>query len=208
MNIGDLDRVDITEQDIDDALTRPRDFGYHGDNDEMFKTWSIGPAYRTRDSGILDKSNADVFERELAQGVKDGLFSEDDFALTGASHWGCGWVDQVSFRVIDNVEDRNPTNIFKFIKDWFDGLRENYPVADDSDYSEKQYEATVENITWEGRGLPSDKAPDDWAESVHGWLSEYEPEQVEDSDDSGGYPSEESIKRALKDRGWLDEEAA
>jgi hypothetical protein len=41
-------RADITDKMVSDALETPRDFGYGGDNNELFHTWSLGPVIQVR----------------------------------------------------------------------------------------------------------------------------------------------------------------
>lgn len=205
---ADLARVEITEKDIAAALGRPDSFAYFGDNPEMFETWAIGPTLRTRDSTLLEESNADALLEALAEAEKAGTIEPDSYEVLSSSHWGCGWVEQVSFRAVG--PEGKPTNVFRFLKAWSDSLS-NYPVADDEDYSRREYEATLENIESEGRGVLDDNPPEDWAEQVHRWLWENDQEALENSDDRGGYPTEDQIRAAAKDLGFAepdeDEEA-
>jgi len=180
----------ITDGEIADALKRPSDFAYFGDNDEMFETWSLGPVIRTRDSGILEESNAAALERHL----ESDKSLEGDWTITGASHWGPGWVDHVSFKVI---EDGEPTRVFKIIMEWFDALSD-YPVADDADYSEREYKATLANIKSQGYGKVIEAADEDWPSQCLDWFWDYNQSAVENNDDQGGYPSDEDMDDCLK----------
>jgi hypothetical protein len=76
-------------------------------------------------------------------------------------------------------------------------------VLDESDYSERELEATVENIgnaAWRLKGEYD--LTDDWQYEVHSWLSENEPSEIENVDDQGGYPSEEALRRAFDSMGF------
>jgi len=189
--------VEITEDDIHKALKRPESFGYSGYNKEMFETWALGPVIRTRDSGLLEQSNADALEDYLQSDPS----LEDEWEITGANHWAVGWVDHLSFRVID--ENGEPTRISRVIKKWFEDL-DGYPIADEEDYSRRELEATVENIEQVGMSMVSDDATETWPYDVYSWLSNNYPSEIESREDQGGYPSDDSVKEALEDLGYLD----
>ena len=121
MDFSDLENTDITEKDIKEALSRPSYFGYHG-NLPLFETWSLGPVIRTRDSNLLEESNANELEKLLE---KDESL-EDEWDIVGANHWAVGWVDHLAFRVVD--ENGEPTRIFRIVKGWFDFLRKVYRI--------------------------------------------------------------------------------
>lgn len=128
----DLDRVEFDADDIKKALRRPDSFGMFSSADhyeDMFKTWSLGPVILTRDSEALERSNAFVLKRELAK------FPEwaEQWYIFDANHWAVGWVEHLSFQVID--EKGEPTDVAKWIKSWFDSLSD-YPVADEFHFSE------------------------------------------------------------------------
>lgn len=128
----DSDR-ELSEAEIADALSMPSDFGYRGDNEELFETWSLGPVIETRDSDLLTKANRAALMRHLESDPS----LADDYSIVGASHWACGWVDHLSFRVLDS--EGKQTRIARVLAEWFDGLRD-YPCADDSLYSEMEYD--------------------------------------------------------------------
>jgi len=190
---------EITQKEIKEALARPRDFAYSGDNDEMFITWSLGPVIRCRDSGLLDQSNADAIVKALEERPE----FNDEWCVTGCNHWAVGWVDHLSFHAVD--EHGNPTPVFRFIASLFDALAD-YPVLDDDDYCEREHEATLENIVEAGRTFVSDDAPEDWPSDCFGWFWDNDQTAVEASDDQGGYPSDDQIKKALGALGYLDAE--
>ncbi|RKZ05307.1 hypothetical protein DRQ25_16405, partial [Candidatus Fermentibacteria bacterium] len=102
------------------------------------ENWGIFYTHN-RDSGILDLSNASVFDKEMEPFVEDGTAHSESH-----NHWGCGWIDGYSVRVVD--EDGNVTDAVKKVCELKMALEE-YPVLDDSDYSNREYEAAVENIS-------------------------------------------------------------
>lgn len=133
-----------TDDEIKDwirsALERPSSFGLsldHEHYDEMFKTWSLGPVIEHRDSGTLDKANAEALRRHLASDPS----LADDYCETGANHWAVGWVTHLSFRVLN--EQGELTRIARIMREWFDALAD-YSVANESLWSEMETEAAEE----------------------------------------------------------------
>lgn len=134
--------VKLAEQ----SLTRPSDFGYYG-NYPLFESWGITPIGQHRDSDALDRSN---YRRILADMTKS--HPDEDMGETvlewisdfRSSHWAVGWSEQIIVRVLyDADEDITPSNItsaFREIMEIADYLSTDYPVYDDSDYSELELE--------------------------------------------------------------------
>lgn len=187
--------TELNDSDVREALSRPSDFGYSG-NLPMFETWSLGPVVDQRDATLLAKANWAALQRELTE--HPGW--EDQWSITGASHWAVGWVDHLSFQVLD---DNGVTKIAEFLKGWFDGLSE-YPIADDSLYSEMRYEASIERIEQdlddlERRKLLSD-LPDNWREQMYASLSDLEPDC--DSEDIS-FHSTATLENAARKLGLL-----
>ena len=155
-----------------------------------------------RDSGLLDQSNADAIEKEL------NPFTEGDapdVVFESHNHWAVGHVDGFSVRVYRGGEI---TDGFRRYHELAERMA-NYPVLDEEDYSRREYEATVENIAdaaWRLKG--EYELPDDWQSEVYGWLSENEPNEIENRDDQGGYPSEEVLQRAFDALGFQAVDAA
>lgn len=120
-------------------MTRYRDFrpteydrkGAFLDDDRQ--DWIVAPCARTRDSGHLDESNFDACLKLLG--------GESDTAeVHRFNHWGPGWFEiiLVSPSRADDVER---------IKDKL----ENYPVLDDEDFSDREYEAACR--WWKDMGM-------------------------------------------------------
>lgn len=179
------------EEFIKAVLKRPSDFGYFGDNEEMFVTWSLGPVIRHRDSDILEQSNADALEKCLNEEHPE---LSEDWSITQCSHWCVGWCDHFSFRVVN--PDGSLSDIAKFYLDWERKL-DDYPVADEDDYSEREYEAACELIQYlaEGMGLKED-LPEGWVGEVYSNLDDPRPEYID----------EENLDRVLTDLGFKEEE--
>lgn len=84
-----------------------------------------------------------------------------------------------------------------------------YPILDETDYSNREYEATVENIADAAWRLKDDfELPEDWQYEVYGWLSDNDPGEIENRDDQGGYPCEESLQKAFHALGFPQVETA
>ena len=132
------------------ALTRSPDFGYYG-NIPLFESWGMTPVMQHRDSDALERSNyrrilQDMQKMFPDEDMGDNILSwVDDFR---SSHWAVGWAEQLVVRVLyDADDDITPDNItcaFRWIMETASYLSEEYPIYDESDYSELEYEETQE----------------------------------------------------------------
>jgi hypothetical protein len=69
---------------------------------------------------------------------------------------------------------------------------------DESDYSERELEATLENIEDAAWRLKNEfDLPEGWVWQVYDWLSENRSGEVDNTDDQGGYPSEAAMREAF-----------
>ena len=72
-----------------------------------------------------------------------------------------------------------------------------YPILDESDYSDREYEATLENIPLAGWRLQIEyELPEDWVGQVYGWFSDNDQA---DRERSSRWPAAASF-RLLNDR--------
>ncbi len=146
-----------------------------------------------RDSGLLDQSNAAVIAKEMEPFIEIGDVRAEDH-----SHWACGWVAGYAIRVY-----RNGTITAAFTK-WHE-LQErldDYPILDEFDYGNREYDAAIENIANAGYRLSSEyDLPEDWAEQVYQWLSE-NGYHCENRDDQGYWPSDEALAAAVEGLGF------
>ena len=92
-----------------------------------------------RDSGLLDQSNAAVIAKAM-QPFADA--DDPDVVFESHSHWAVGHVDGFSVRVFKHGEI---TPAFQRYHELATAMEE-YPILDESDYSDREYEATLENI--------------------------------------------------------------
>ena len=149
-----------------------------------------------RDSGLLDQSNAGAIEKAM-QPFADG--DDPDVVFESHSHWAVGHVDGFSVRVFKNGKI---TRAFETYHDLAQRL-DDYPVLDDSDYSDREFEATLDNIKDAAWRLKNDfELPEDWQVQAYGWLSDNLSGEVESRDDQGGYPSESALLEAFDALGF------
>jgi hypothetical protein len=150
-----------------------------------------------RDSDLLDQSNQHVITKTLEPFI---VGDDPDVVAERHSHWLVGHVDGFSIRVFDG--DGNITEVFRTYYDLLERM-EAYPVLDESDYSDREYEATLSNVTDAAWRLKDEfKLPEGWEPDVYSWLADHEPHEIENRDDQGGYPSEESLRAAFDALGF------
>lgn len=111
---------------------------------ENIKLWEmpdsyIGPTWpgwyvvytKTRDSGILGKSNFDA--------ILEALSGESEtMRCVTSNHWACGWIKTIMI----HQDDYKALEI----ADKIVGALEDYPIVDDSKFSE--YEMNAANDSW------------------------------------------------------------
>lgn len=164
-----------------------------------------------RDERLIGESNRLAIEAEL---TKVSEATNGNFWLGSSRHWAVGCTYDVVMTPILMVDSEHPA---EFLNPVFEKLAEisraleEYPVLDETDYCQREYDATIENIKSEFGNKMSDEAPEDWAEQVFSWLFDYDQEAVENRDDQGGWPTEEQIRNALAEisleaAGWIDED--
>ncbi len=158
-----------------------------------------------RDSGLLDQSNSIQIGKAL-QPFIDADTDDPDVIEEDHSHFSVGWIKGWSV----NVFDRNGeiTRAFKVLHGLLERLSI-YPVLSDEHYGEMELDATIENIADAAWRLKDDfELPEDWQYEAYGWLSDNDPGEIENRDDQGGYPSEESLRAAFDALGFSQVEAA
>jgi len=163
--------------------------------------WAIHYTHH-RDSGLLDQSNAEVIRKAMLPFTDT---EEPDVVFESHSHWAVGSIDGFSIRVFRHGQITDAfTKYHKLVE-----RMTNYPILDEADYSNREYEATVENIGSAAWKLRHDyELPDGWQEEVYSWLSENRYSAIENSDDQGGYPSEDELTEAFEALGYEQLETA
>lgn len=143
-------------------------------------------------STLIDESNAAV----IAEALK--AFPSDVVAESH-SHWLVGHVDGFSIRVYRRGK------ITKAFTTYFELLQqiEDYPILDESDYSDREYEATLANIPLAAWRLARQyELPEGWEGDVYSWLSDNRSSALENRDDLGGWPDEEELEAAFAALGF------
>ena len=144
-----------------------------------------------RDSGLLDESNSSVIHKEL-QPFADG--DDPDVVFESHHHWAVGHVDGFSIRVFKRGRITKAFRKYHELVEQMDV----YPILDESDYSDREYEATISNVEDAAWRLKKEfDLPEGWVGEVYSWLSDNECGELENVDDRGGYPDEEALKRAF-----------
>lgn len=165
-------------------------FVWYRDDIADKNNWSIIYTHH-RDSGLLDQSNAAVIRRSM-MAYTEG--DNPDVVFESHDHWAVGHIDGFSVRVFKRGRITKAFRTYHELAERID----NYPILDENDYSEREYEATLENIADSAWRLKDDfDLPNDWVGDVYSWLSENNAGSVENSDDQGGYPQEADLKAAF-----------
>jgi hypothetical protein len=174
---------------------------FRDDEIEAPDNWAILYTHH-RDSGLLDQSNA-AFIAKAMEPFTEG--DDPDVVFESHNHWAVGHVDGFSIRVFDT--HKRITDAFRRYHEIAAQLAE-YPILDESDYSERETEATLENIVdaaW--RVKDEYDLPEGWECDVYSWLSDNDSGEVENRDDQGGYPSEEALRAAFDVLGYSSADA-
>jgi hypothetical protein len=157
--------------------------------------WSIMYTHH-RDSGLLDQSNASVIEKTL-EPFTEG--NDPDVVLERHFHWAVGHIDGFSVRVYRNGEITDAYRKYRQIQERI----ADYPVLDEEDYSDREYEATIGNIEDTAWRLKNEfDLPEGWEGQAYDWLSENKFHAVENRDDQGGCPSEKELREAFEAFGY------
>lgn len=193
--LGELDLEDAAKQAAGN-WKRFNCFVWFRDCDlEDADQWAVIYTHN-RDSGLLDQSNAAVIEKAMTPFIGD---DDPDVVFESHSHWAVGHVDGFSVRVF---RDGKITEAFEHYHELAQRL-DGYPILDESDYSEREFEATLDNIKDAAWRLKNEfDLPEDWECQVYGWLSDHRCGEIENSDDQGGYPSESALLEAFEALGF------
>jgi hypothetical protein len=158
--------------------------------------WAIFYTHN-RDSALLAQSNADT----INEAIEPFTDTDDpDVMMESHSHWAVGHVDGFSIRVFRNGEI---TEAFRTYHELSEQLAD-YPILNEEDYSERELEATLENINDAAWRVKDDYTlPDGWESEVYSWLSDNRQSAVENRDDQGGYPEQDDLRAAIGALGYV-----
>jgi len=151
----------------------------------------------SRDAGLLEQSNHEEIGKRLAPFLEG---DDPDIVAEHHSHWAVGWLDGFSIRVFGKGGGITPSfSEFCRIKE----ALESYPILSESDYSEREYQATLENYASEMWSMRKE-LPHGWEGEVYSWFSDHgQDRHTENKDDQGGYAPRVAIVEALQDLGLM-----
>ena len=166
-------------------------------NQELKKPedWSVIYTHH-RDSGLLDQSNAAVIGKAMMPFTNG---NDPDVIFESHSHWAVGSISGFSVRVFKRGRI---TKAFRTYHELTERMAD-YPILDEHDYSERESDATYENVGEAAWRLKNEfSLPDDWQSEVYSWLSEHRDHALENTSDQGGYPDESDLTAAFAALGY------
>lgn len=190
----------LTTIDIEEAAQKVAGNWKHFDSFVWFRDREIDDADQwaviytnNRDSGLLDQSNA-AFIAKALDPFTEG--DDPDVVFESHSHWAVGHVDGFSIRVFHG--NGEITEAFTKYHELAERIAD-YPILDESDYSNREYEATIANITDAAWRLKNEFAlPEGWVGHVYEWLSDHRPNEIDNRDGQGGCPKEDELRAAFQ----------
>ncbi len=147
---------------------------------------------------MLDQSNASAVAKEMTPFTEG---EDPDVVFESHNHWAVGHIDGFSIRVFRNGKI---TDAFAKYHELAERLAD-YPVLDEEDYSQREFDATIENLTdaiW--RLQRRIRPPRGLGKDVFDWLSNNNCGAIENVDDQGGYPEEDELKQAFDSLGYQE----
>jgi len=151
------------------------------------ENWAVVYTHH-RDSGLIELSNAKAITNVLKPFIGKDIIAEHHH------HWAVGWIDGYSIRV---YRRGHITRAFRTYHKLAQRLTD-YPLLDEEDYSHREYEATIENLTDAAWKLKHEfELPNCWETTVYDWFSNNDCSAIESSD-RGGYPNEDQLRAAFE----------
>lgn len=130
--------------------------------------WLISSLGRTRDSGLIEESNwaVAVAALEAACGAES---MENGWIVVNDSHWAVGWVEHFAVA---------PGSAAAAVIEDLEAQIEDYPILDESDYSDRESEAYSESFSdalkYAGVDAEHLVAIRDWLDQSEDWSEEYD----------------------------------
>ncbi len=147
-----------------------------------------------RDSRLLDLSNASAIDEALAPFTKG---DNPDVVEEDHSHWAVGWVKGYSIRVYKRGRITKSFRTYHQLAQCMD----EHPILDEDNYSERELEATLENIKDAAYRLKNEyDLPEGWVENAYHWFADNDCSAIEG--DNGGYPSEDQLREVFNSLGY------
>jgi hypothetical protein len=151
----------------------------------------------SRDAGLFERSNEKAINERLRP-FSEG--DDPDLVFETHSHWAAGYLDGFSVRVFKPDGTITPAfEEFCQIK----AELEAYPILNEQDFSDMEWQATLENYAsemWRERK----ELPEGWEGEVYNFFSNNGmDEYTENRDDRGGWAPKERIVEALQALGLM-----
>lgn len=193
--LGTLDLNDAAN-DIAGNWKRFNCFVWYRDNEiDDADNWAVIYTHN-RDSGLLDQSNAAVIAKAM-EPFTEG--DDPDVVFESHHHWAVGHVDGFSVRVFKGDQITEAFRVYHELAE----RMENYPILDESDYSQREFDATYDNIGEAAWRLKQDfNLPNEWQSEVYSWISDHRENALESRDDQGGWPCDEVLEAAFEALGY------
>lgn len=195
MRLGELDLKDAAKEAAGN-WQRFKCFVWYRDEElKNPEDWAVIYTHH-RDSGLLDQSNASVINKAISPFTNG---NDPDLVFESHSHWAVGSISGFSVRVFKRGRI---TKAFRTYHELAVQIEE-YPILDEHDYSERESNATYENVGEAAWRLTTDfNLPDDWQSDVYSWLSEHRDNALENSSDQGGWPDDDALQAAFEALGY------
>ena len=145
-------------------------FGWSGKPEEHEDDYTIIYT-RNRDSNCLAESNHHALVKRLQKHFEA---DEPDIDVERHNHWAVGWVEGFVIRVF---KDGQVTEAFADFAKLMQKLSD-YPVLDEEDFSNREYEESIDTIICCGKSKLVDGAPEDWASQVYSEMNCTVPESI------------------------------
>ena len=170
--------------------TMPRDYFGAGWPDYYV---AIG---RHRDSSLLDNSNFETFEKAMKEiGEADNWQHEEAcWQIVRDEHWAVGWVEWIAIHKEVQAHIDKADELLAQLAD--------YPVLDEEDYCNRQYEAALSFVT-EAVSFYARRSEEEFTEEQEQAVIDFLMNKCDDfggSDGDGYYPSDEEVKAAFGKR--------
>ena len=165
---------------------QPTGFDPKGLACEDEQDWRVVPCGQTRDSDVLTRANF-IAALEVLGG------EGKDVKVVSFNHWACGWLEIILV---------NPTNeaLIKEVDD-IEACLADYPILDESKWSEMEWEAHCEWADQEIQRIANDKDIELKDSYCAGVVIQHFDAWYYDEYDSGSQPSDDDIAAFLIESG-------
>ena len=170
-------------------------FAWHDHPADRPGQW-IHVTTHTRDSGLLERSNAAQYDKALEPFVLSG---NPTIRRLHSAHWAVGWTEGYAFLPLvgELAEATDPWRAYCALR----AREADYPVLDEMDYSQRCVDALLDYINDHCAGAVRRDAPEDWREQMFTALSEQ-------GYDAGAncYPDYGDLDALLTELGFVEQE--